>query len=56
MVNNLKCDMCKFNTKCVALNKLKPFLEGARTDYGVTLEFIECVDYSEYVEDEDEAE
>ena len=56
MVNNLKCEMCKFKTKCVALNKLQPFLEDAHTVLGVTLEFTECVDYSEYVEEEDEAE
>lgn len=45
MVRNLKCDECVFSGKCVARNKLKPFLEDARTDLGVMLDFISCVDF-----------
>lgn len=52
MVNNLKCDNCVFQTKCMARNKLKPFLEEARTDLGVELEFINCDNFTEF-QDED---
>lgn len=53
MVNNLKCDACRFSVKCNARAKLKPFLEEARTDLGVELDFVSCNDYQE-LSDEDE--
>lgn len=37
MVNNLACEDCRFLVKCSAYAKLKPFLEDARRDLGVTL-------------------
>ena len=45
MINNLKCDSCNFQDKCVARNKLKPFMATARTDLGVELSFVNCVDF-----------
>lgn len=53
MVKNLKCDECVFQTKCVARNKLKPFLDDARTDLGVTLNFEDCVDFAMPTEDDE---
>lgn len=45
MVNNLKCLDCTLIGKCVAYNKLKPFLEEAKTDLRVTLNFEGCDDF-----------
>ena len=45
MVNNLACEDCRFLVKCSAYAKLKPFLENARRDLGVTLTFEACNDY-----------
>ena len=53
MVNNLKCDECRFCIKCMARNKLKPFLEEAITDLGVVLDFVNCDNYTP-IEDEEE--
>lgn len=55
-VNNLACDKCVFQDKCVARNKLKPFLDDARTDLRVTLTFDNCADYQEVELDELEEE
>lgn len=55
MVKNLKCDECVFSTKCVARNKLKPFMDDARTDLGVMLTFENCIDFTSEDESEDEA-
>ena len=53
MINNLKCDKCNFQEKCVARNKLKPFMQTARVDLGVELTLVNCVDYIP-LEDEDD--
>jgi hypothetical protein len=45
MVNNLMCDACRFEEKCTARAKLKPFLEDARVDLRVELTFNNCADY-----------
>lgn len=54
MVNNLKCDLCSFAVKCAARAKLKPFLEEARTDLGVELDFVSCNDYKPFEDEEEE--
>ena len=54
MIKYLDCDTCAFQTKCVAYNKMKPFLEDARVDLGVTLVFDSCVDYSSTEEQSDQ--
>ena len=54
MIKYLDCDTCVFQTKCVAYNKMKPFLEDARVDLGVTLVFDSCVDYSSVEEQSDQ--
>lgn len=51
MVKDLKCDVCKFQEKCVAYKKLKPFIAEARTDLGVEITFNSCMDYCEVEED-----
>lgn len=53
MVANVKCEDCKFLVKCVAYNKLKPFLDSARTDLGVSLTFDACDNYTPIEEDEE---
>jgi len=53
MVNNIKCDTCKFQPKCVGYNKLKPLTDEARVDLGITLNFVSCNDFAEL---DDEAE
>lgn len=45
MINNLKCDTCRFEEKCTARAKLKPFLEDAKVDLRVELTFESCEDY-----------
>ena len=45
MINNLKCDTCRFEEKCTARAKLKPFLEDAKVDLRVELTFENCEDY-----------
>lgn len=45
MIVNFKCEDCRFLVKCSAYAKLKPFLEDARRDLGVTLTFDACNDY-----------
>ena len=55
MVDNLKCEDCRFLVKCSAYAKLRPFLEDARRDLGVTLEFKSCNDYKS-IDDEDNSE
>ena len=45
MVNNLMCDTCRFENKCTARAKIKPFLEDAKTDLRVELTFDSCKDY-----------
>ena len=54
MIKYLDCDTCVFQTKCVAYNKMKPFLEDARVDLGVTLVFFFFVDYSSVEEQSDQ--
>lgn len=54
MVNNLACEDCRFLVKCSAYAKLKPFLEDARRDLGVTLTFEACNDYKSIDDDENE--
>lgn len=56
MVNNLKCDKCDFQGKCVAYNKMKPFLDTARTDLGVELTFNNCIDFASEDKDDEEDE
>ena len=56
MINNLKCENCEFSTKCMARAKLKPFLEDARTDLGVELDFVHCNDYQPLDESNDSEE
>lgn len=51
MVTNLICDACKFQPKCVGYNKLKPFIDEARTDLGIELEMQKCNDYVELDDD-----
>lgn len=53
MVRDLKCDVCAFQSKCVAYKKLKPFTDEARIDLGVDITFNSCVDYSSVEDEED---
>ena len=53
MVNNLACEDCRFLVKCSAYAKLKPFLEDARRDLGVTLTFDARNDYKSIDDDDD---
>lgn len=45
MIANFKCEDCCFLIKCVAYAKLKPFVEDAQRDLGITLTFDTCNDY-----------
>lgn len=41
MVNNLKCDTCRFMDNCIPHNKLKPFYDEKK-DFGVDLTMDSC--------------
>ena len=56
MVNNMKCDECAFQSKCVGYNKLKTVIVDARTVLVVELDFISCNDYRPYGDGDDGAE
>lgn len=55
MVTNLICDVCKFQPKCVGYNKLKPFIEEARTDLGIELEMQKCNDFVDMNDNDEDA-
>lgn len=53
MINNYKCDNCDHSTVCKIVDKLAPFHEDAKKDFGVTLTINSCREYSS-VDSEDE--
>lgn len=50
-VNNQKCGECTLFDICKAAAKLKAFTDEARTDLGVELDFVDCVNYHSAEED-----
>lgn len=51
MINNQKCVNCAIFDICKAAGKLKAFTDEARTDLGVTLDFVGCDNYRDMDEE-----